>query len=210
MGGDERDDWWRAAHEEFLAEERREEERQRQIARAIAFNQLTPADHAAALVTTPDVADFYEALEHALGRADVDPASPQAEALRAARDCVVSLCGPEIRSLDQRRAALVRLVEQARSSERRTPRELVEELRELDPAAMQAHDEKSLLAAWDEALSHGNRPIRTAARVSIALDLFGDRGSYAPGKKAGSRLTSKELDQAENAFRSALDRLRRR
>lgn len=209
MGGSKRDDWWREAYEQFLAEEGREEERHREVERAIALNHLTPADHAAALIRL-DPDGLYDALEDALCRANVDPASPQVDALRAARDRLVSLCGPRARSLDQRRADLVCLVEQQRSPERKTARELVEELRQLATAALESHDEKVILEAWEEALRHGNKPIRTAARVSVALDMFGDRHSYAPGKKPSNRFTSKEIDPAENAFRSALERLRRR
>lgn len=105
-----------------------------------------------------------------------------------------------------RRAELVALIDQVSVDERDGPVSkffaralcVVSALREID-RSLEARDKREILAAWDEARSHNNGPMRTAARLSLQLNMFDDANSYL-GDSTYADAPEHKLQAAINAL----------
>jgi len=159
------------------------------------FERPAPEDLVAELASlAPE--DLASALEVGLRRRGAD--STSAAALEAAyRELCARHAAP-----GPRRAQLVALIEEPREAD--DDSKVVRRLRRIEPSLVDI-DESRILDAWRRAIRSRGRSTRRAARLSLDLDMFGDRGRLLPDGADRPALMA-AITKAEKAFDSACRR----
>lgn len=159
---------------------------------------MSPGDAAAVLARVPSFEELESAIQDGASRQGANPSSAAVldEACRAIRDREATKAA--------RRGRLVAMLARAKSAEPANDvgndAEIVRALRDIEPA-LAGRDEREILAAYRRALSTGNSPKRMAAKLSVELNMFGDRGVLPAAASAPE--ISKAINRAEDAFGSA-------